>query len=85
MSDGWELIGDIDDDVRWLVFVRQRVSSAWLQAKVIADGCAPCKANYWLGWNGERFSQKRDTEMMAEHRPDLLDSVERMLEGYALL
>jgi hypothetical protein len=84
-AQGWELAGKIEADVCWLVFVKQAEGSSWLQAKVVADGYATSKANYWLGWNGARFSQKRDTEMLAEYRPELLHKVERMLEGYSLL
>jgi hypothetical protein len=84
-SDGWGLVAEIKGEVRWLVFVRQGSSSDWLSLKIVADGCAPSKANYWLGWNGTRFSQKRDTEMLAEHRPELFKAVERFAEGYSLL
>ena len=83
-SIGWALIGEIEDDVRWLVFVKQNSSSGWLSLKVVADGCAPSKANYWLGWNGQRFSKKRDVEMLTEYRPALLKAIERFAEGYDL-
>ena len=84
-TDGWEHIGDIEQDVRWRVFVKQRADTDWLSAKVAADGRAPKKANYWLGWNGKRFSQQIDTFAMMQDRPELLHKVERMLEAYSLL
>lgn len=84
-TDGWEHIGDIEQDVCWRVFVRQKADSEWMTAKVAAYGRAQGKANYWLGWNGKRFSQQVDTFAMMQDRPELLHKVERMLEGHSLL
>ena len=84
-SEGWERIGAIEQDVRWLVFVRQNADTDWLTAKVVADGRAQGKANYWLGWNGKRFAQQTDAFSIVQQRPELLEAVEQMLEGYALI
>jgi hypothetical protein len=84
-TDGWEHIGDIEQDGRWLVFVRQNADIDWLTAKVVADGRAQGKANYWLGWNGKRFAQQTDAFAMVQGRPELMHKVEQMLEGYALI
>lgn len=82
---GWEHIGDIEQDVRWRMFVRQKADTDWLTVKVAAAGRAQGKANYWLGWNGKRFSQQQDTFAMLQQRPELLHKVERMLEGHSLI
>jgi len=82
---GWEKIGVIEQDVRWLLFVKDDADNDWVSVKVVADGRAPKKANYWLGWNGSRFSWRTDMVSLVQQRPDLLDSVEKMMEGYSLL
>jgi len=84
-TDGWEQIGEIEQDVRWRLFVRQKADTEWLTVKVAAVGRASGKANYWLGWNGKRFSQQTDTFAMMQGRPELLHKVEQMLEGYSLI
>jgi len=82
---GWEQIAQIEDDVRWLVFVKDSPDSEWVTVKLVADGRVPFKANYWLGWNGRRFSQQQDTFAIMQRRPELLKAVQRMVEGYELL
>jgi len=78
---GWLEIGAVEGDgCRWLVFVRP--DDEWSTVKVVADGRAPTKANYWLGWNGFRFSRATDLAILAQHRPAVLEAVERMLRDF---
>ena len=84
-TDGWEQLAVIEGDVRWLAFVKDTPDSEWITVKLVADGRAPRKANYWLGWDGKRFANFKDTLALMEHRPELLKAVERMLDGYSLL
>lgn len=84
-TEGWEQIAVIEEDVRWLVFVKHSPDTDWLTVKVVADGRVPCKANYWLGWNGKRFAQVQDTFAIMQRRPELLKAVERLIDGYDLL
>jgi hypothetical protein len=84
-TEGWEHIASIEDDVRWLVFVKDNPDNEWLTVKVVADGRVPFKANYWLGWNGKRFAQVQDTFAIMQRRPELLKVVERLIDGYSLL
>lgn len=83
-TEGWEQIAAIDDEVWWLVFVKNSPTSEWMTVKVVADGRVPCKANYWLGWNGKRFAQVQDAFAIMQRRPELLKAVERLVEGYDL-
>ena len=88
---GWREVGVVEDDARWLVFVRENADSEWLTVKVVVDGRAPTKANYWLGWNGLRFGRHADLVSLAQQRPAVLEGVERVLrpivsvEGFDLL
>ena len=84
-TSGWEQIGMIENDRQWRVFVKENVESGWMTVKVAAIGRAQGKANYWLGWNGKRFSQQQDTFAILQQRPELLHKVERMLEGHSLI
>ena len=81
---GWEQIGEVENECRWLVFVKDGAKSEWMTVKVVADGRAPSKANYWLGWNGKRFAQQQDAFAIMQRRPELLRAVERLIEGHEL-
>jgi hypothetical protein len=83
-TDGWEQIGVIENDNQWLVFVKESADSQWTSVKVAAADRVQGKANYWLGWDGKRFANFKDTLAAAQHRPELLHKVERLLEGYSL-
>lgn len=83
-TSGWEQIGEVENDCRWLVFVKDSPDSEWMTVKVVAVDRAPSKANYWLGWNGKRFAQQQDAFAIMQHRPELLRAAERMLEGHSL-
>ncbi len=84
-TDGWQQIGVIENDGQWWMFVKENAENGWASVKVVADGRARGKANYWLGWDGKRFANFKDTLAMVQHRPELLHKVERMLEAYSLL
>lgn len=84
-TEGWEQIAVIEDDVRWLVFVKDNPDSGWMTVKLVADGRVPFKANYWLGWNGKRFAQVQDVFAIMQRRPEMLKVVERLVDGYSLL
>lgn len=84
-TEGWEQIAVIEDDARWLVFVKDNPDNEWLTVKIAADGRVPFKANYWLGWNGKRFAQVQDTFAIMQRRPELFKVVERLIDGYSLL
>ena len=37
------------------------------------------KRNYWIGWNGHRFSRNADCSKLATHHPDLMERMQRHL------
>jgi hypothetical protein len=76
----WLSLGPIEADGKWLVYIRPDPTSEWYSVKVVADGRAVGKANYWLGWNGQRFSRQSDLPLLLQ-RGALAKSVEEMLLG----
>jgi hypothetical protein len=75
---GWGLLGPVEADGRWFVYIRPNAQSEWESVKVVADGEAMAKANYWLGWNGSRWARQGDLVTLME-RPALLAEVGRMV------
>lgn len=75
---GWAPIASIGGEPNWLVYVRQG-SGGWSSIKVFADGSAERKANYWLGWNGERFADHPDVARLAEREGEILKRLEDVL------
>jgi hypothetical protein len=84
-TDGWEHIGVIENDGQWHMFVKENADNEWASVKVVAAERAQRKANYWLGWDGKRFANFKDTLAMMQHRPELLRKVEQMLDGLSLI
>ena len=77
---GWNEVGVVEDGgQRWLVFIRP--TEEWSTVKVVADGYVLTKANYWLGWNGSRFSRATDLVLLAQQRPAVLEGLERVLRS----
>lgn len=77
---GWSEVGTVEDSGQcWIVFIRP--DEEWSTVKVVADGYAPTKANYWLGWNGSRFSRATDLVALAQQRPAVLEGLERVLRS----
>ncbi len=87
-TDDWNFLGSVEADGNWFVYVRPDPSNGWSSVKVVADGRALGKANYWLGWNGQRFSRHADLPLLL-NRSGLARAVEDMLkareDGYDLL
>ena len=87
LDDGWTKIAQcLDDDaVNWLVFRRrQEHTPDWSTYKVVADGRAANKANYWMVRNDKtgQIGFIRDFASMKENRPKLHSKIERVF--YAL-
>lgn len=79
-KDGWVEVGKLPGGkikgTRWRVFFRgQNKSKEWILIKVVADGRAEGKANYWLSWNGERFAFLQDYKKMGIECPILMKEV----------
>ncbi|MCE2839403.1 MAG: hypothetical protein LW834_21040 [Cyanobium sp. 49614_E6] len=63
------------DGIDWEVWAQQTivrgVISGWFNLKICASGDAPNKANYWIGWNGERFASGRGLSQLRMGRPHM--------------
>lgn len=83
-STGWEVLGSVgkSDDVNWVAY-RQRRESEWDYIKVVAEGKAHGKANYWLSWNGSRFGMGGDFFKMMQHRHELSQQMVTFMAGLA--
>lgn len=79
----WGLVGCVTQaGIPWNVYCRTlEYKASWVPIKVVAQTPAPMKANYHLKWNSMRFAGERESELLAQYRPDLHAEVIRMLRG----
>ena len=84
-DDGWELVKKIiDDDIEWMVFRKDQPHTAdWKTYKIVANGKALSKANYWMASNAAigKVGFSRDLVIMRENRPALHARVEKIIMG----
>lgn len=85
-NEGWEHVGTCRDadGIEWLVFSKsQKHTQDWCTYKVVANGRAANKANYWLTGNKPtgRIGFSRDYVCMRETRPELYAQVETIIKG----
>lgn len=85
-SDGWERMGSWVDKkengLEWIFFIKpQSHSQDWATYKVVANGKALRKANYWFGFNSrtDAFAFIKDISIMKENRMELY---KHMIETY---
>ena len=84
-EEGWNQIGSHKDadDVEWLVFSKsQEHTPDWTTYKIVANGRARDKANYWLVRNNKtgQIGFARDYVFMRENRPELHAKVESIFK-----
>ena len=85
-EEGWKRIGALGecDGVDWLVFLRSASEgNRWSQVKVVADGMAANKANYWLGWDGSRIAKGKDFILLNSNRSELAKALRKLLKECA--
>lgn len=85
---GWMQIGVCKDSdaVEWIVFRRaQDHTPDWATYKIVANGRANAKANYWLARNDKtgQIGFARDYVFMRNNRPELHAQVEAIFKGIA--
>lgn len=85
-GEGWNQLGQCNDvdDVQWFVFSKsQDHSPEWMTIKIVANGKAKSKANYWLVRNMQtgQIGFARDYVLMRENRPELHQQIENLLKG----
>lgn len=81
-SEGWRIAGTVDNEGEWIVFKkRQEHSPEWVTYKVVANGKAINKANYWLVRNEVtgQIGFSRDFVLLREHRPKIHKYVEEVI------
>ena len=68
------------EDLDWRLFFRVKdQSGGWISGKLVVDGKAPRKANYWLGWRDGRFARTRDAGTLYTGRQELYEQVENFI------
>ena len=81
----WNQIGTATDHgLEWRVYSKaQDHSNDWLTYKIVANGRASGKANYWLARNNKtgRIGFARDYYLLQTSRPELFAQVEGMING----
>ena len=88
-GEGWEQVGKCmdSDDVEWLVFSKpQDHTLNWMTFKIVANGRAQNKANYWLVKNAVtgQIGFARDYVHMRDSRPELHAQVEAIFKKVIL-
>lgn len=72
------------DGVEWLVFEKSQAhSDEWVTYKVVANGRASSKANYWMARNKTtgKIAFARDYAIMKTTRPELFSIVEGVIDA----
>ena len=68
------------EDLDWRLFFRVKdQSGGWISGKLVVEGKAPRKANYWLGWRDGRFARTRDAGTLYTGRQVLYEQVENFI------
>ena len=85
LADGWIFKCELVDDIgqKWIVFAKNQIhSSTWVTYKVVADGKALNKANYWVVKNlySGKLAFCYDMATMREKRKFLYDQFEKFLD-----
>ena len=85
-KEGWALHSTYEHDgLRWGFYIKpQDHNEEWITCKLVADGKAPKKANYWftLNINQMRFGFGRDLITLQEHRMHLYLKLFEELDKY---
>ena len=67
------------EDLDWHLFFRVRDQSGWISGKLVVNGKAPRKANYWIGWRDGRLARTRDAGTLYTGRQELYEQVENFI------
>lgn len=70
--DDWECVDVfLSEGIEWHLYRKFEKANEWDDYKLVADGAAETKANYWLGWNGKRTNRVNDWRTLEDNRPEL--------------
>jgi len=79
-GEGWRQLGVVrEGDCRFRVYARN-APNGWVDVKLAAVEPSPLKANYWLGWAGNRWSRGKDQHAIMARCPSLMADIETLLE-----
>ena len=68
------------EDLDWRLFFRVKdQSGGWISGKLVVEGKAPRKANYWIGWRDGRLARTRDAGTLYAGRQELYEQVESFI------
>ncbi len=67
------------EDLDWRLYFRVKDQSGWISGKLVVDGRAPRKANYWIGWRDGRLARTRDAGTLYTGRQELYEQVENFI------
>ena len=79
----WAKVCDLGkfDGINWVMYSKvPDADSPWQLFKLVADGVVPGKANYRMGWNGERLADHPSVQSLQEFRPALAKAVLKVLD-----
>jgi hypothetical protein len=85
-NEDWRLLKTVpnpSDKTSWMVFCKpQEHTQDWVTYKIVANGRAQHKANYWFVRNSStgQIGFAKDFAIMRETRPDLHAQVESLLK-----
>ena len=85
VDEGWSQVGQCAaDGVEWCVYAKpQDHSDEWITYKIVANGRAVTKANYWMAKNSKtgQIGFARDYYLLRTNRPKLFEQVDGMING----
>jgi hypothetical protein len=63
----------IVENEKWELYDRFKQNGDWSAFKLVSKEPRLHKANYWIGWNGERFARNRDFCNLEANAPDVVE------------
>jgi len=87
-EDGWHQIDSFIDkkegNLEWVIFFKRQAHTVnWITLKIVANGRAKNKANYWLVYDilHNSFSMPKDFNLMKKNRPALYEFFMNKMEN----
>ena len=78
----WEIIEIFGfEGGEWYLYENYEVKDNWRNLKLVANGRAESKANYWFAWNGKRINGSRDWVILKAGRIELQKTVLEFLKS----
>lgn len=77
---GWLFKSILVGAIEWEVCYRvANAGVSWTEVKLAAKAPAPYKGNFYMKWNGTRFANSRDAEILASQHKELHDAAIKLL------